>query len=120
MKDSQIAYVNQTVEIMKHNLSDEPEEMKRQLREVDGRLGYMYFILALANGELDREESKQLEALQRQHEKLSSYEKEVMVKAGVSPYREFRDIIQGQIKASEGRIMLGLGILKDSRKLPLA
>ena len=120
MKETELAYINQTVEILKISLHDDPQEITRQLREAEGRVGYCYFLLAKADAELDQAQSQQLEAIIRaEGTKLPAYEKEVRVDAQVSGVREVRDRIAGIIKALEGRTMVGLGILRWKRNLPI-
>ncbi len=117
MKPSELSYIEVVVDILKHPLSDDPPAMVNQLREAEGRVGYMYFLLASANGELDRAESVAADSFSRA-EKLSAYVLEGKVNAAVSEIREQRDRIQGLIKALEGRTMTGLGILRYLRSLP--
>ncbi len=119
MKPSELGYLEDTYKLIQSPLADEPELMKRQLRERYGRVGYCYRLLAISHAELDHAECQQLEVLQRQNQKLSAYEKEVMIKAAVSPQRQVRDEIAGVIKTIESESMLGMSIIKDNRRLPI-
>lgn len=118
MKPSELAYLEDTYKLIQSPLSDEPEAMKRQLRERYGRVGYCYRLLAIANAELDRAESVASDSFSRA-EKLSATVLEFKVKAAVSPQRQIRDEIQGVIKTIEGEAMLGMSIIKDNRRLPM-
>ena len=117
MKDSERKYVNETREGLKIKLHDEAPEMLNQAREIDGRIGYMYFLLAACNAELDRQSDAAAEVLKPQG--LAAFVLKVKVEAMVSGYRQERDIVQGLIKASEGRIMLCQSILRFIKNLPI-
>ena len=119
MKQSELSYIDQTAEIIKSALHDDPPAMVNQLREAEGRVGYCYYLLAQADAELDNAQSQALAQIIREEGvKLPAYEKEVRVNAAVSPVREVRDRVAGIIKALEGRTMVGLGILRWKRNLP--
>ena len=118
MTIGEVQYVKETVEFTKKPLHDDPPTMVTQMREAQGRVGYMYFILAAANAELDRAENSAAELMTVGKEKLSAYVLEVKVRAAVSEMREFRDRVQGQIKSLEGMCMTGAVILRYLRGLP--
>ena len=117
MKKVEQDYVDESRSILARKLSDEAPEMLNQAREIDGRIGYLYFILAECNAELDRQSDAAAEVLKAQG--LAAFVLKVKVEAMASGYRKDRDIVQGLIKASEGRIMLCQSILRFIKNLPI-
>jgi len=115
MKKTELAYILDTLEIMKRPLSDETPEMVGQIKEAEGRIGYLYFLLAAANADLDVQTDAAAEVLKPQG--LTAYVLKSKVEAMVSGYRRERDEIQGLVKALEGRQMTGGIILKYLRNL---
>ena len=116
MTKTEAEYIAATLEIIKRPLSDEAPAMVSELREAEGRVGYLYFLLAAANAELDRQTAAACEVLKAQD--LKAYALEAQAEAMVSGWRKERDEIQGLIRALEGRTMVGLGILKYWKSLP--
>lgn len=99
-------------------LPDDGEGVWKALSEVEGKLGFFQFCLAIADRHLDQAESEKLSDVIREHGKLiPAYEKETRVKAMVSPQRELRDEIKGLVSAIETRIMLGQSRMRFLRDL---
>jgi hypothetical protein len=117
MKTSELAYLEDTYKLIQSPLSDEPELMKKQLRERYGRVGYCYRLLAIANAELDNAEDAAGELIK--DKPLKAYAFEAKVKAMCSAQRRIRNEFQGVIKTIEGEAMLGMSIIKDNRRLPV-
>ncbi len=113
-------WISDTLTLCSKPLSDEPEEMFRQLRDIDARLGYCFYILSQADSWLDREESQTLKHINDADGKRgnSDTEKKIMVKAMVSEVREFRDTCEGLTKAIQNKVMLGESRLAFLRSLP--
>ncbi len=88
-------------------LSDEPEALWQNVRDIEAHYGRLQYLVAIADEYLDEAECQALETLQRQYEKLAAYEKEKMVNASVSEIRGYRDLLAGLIEAVKQRIMLG-------------
>lgn len=117
MKQSELAYLDGTYKLFELPLSDDPEEMKRQVGERYGRVGYCYRLLAISNAELDNAADAAAEL--KKNEPLKAYAFEVKVKAMCSAQRRIRDEIAGAIKTIEGEAMWAMSVLKINRRLPM-
>ncbi len=106
-KEKQQQEVMEIMATLEIPLSDDPEALWQELKEVEAYYGRLQYIVAEADKFLDIAECQELEKLQRQYEKLAAYEKEKMVNAAVSDVRAFRDLAQGLVDAIKQRIMLG-------------
>jgi len=117
MKPSELSYIDDVYKLLNTPLSDEPELMKKQLRERYSKVGYCYRLLAISNAELDNAEDAAAELIKDMP--LKAFAFEVKVTAMVSAQRRIRNEIDGAIKTIEDEGMVGMAILKDNRRLPL-
>ena len=94
-------------DLLRVPLSDEPEPLWRQVRDIEAHYGRAQFILAQADAYLDMAESEAVKALQSAPVKMTAYEKQLGVDAAVAPVRESRDAVRGRVEAIKQRVMLG-------------
>jgi len=119
-KSEKEGYLVSILNLANKPLSDEPENMWAQMREIEAKVGYLHFILAEANSFLDRAESQAVHDLNNADGKKGNTdtEKKIKIAAIVCEHREFRDKVAGLIEAVQGKVMAGQTRMRYLRELP--
>lgn len=119
-RSSKEGYLAQILALANKPLSDEPEAMWSQMKEIEAKVGYLHFILAEANSYLDRAESQAIHDMNNADGKKGNTdtEKKIKVAAIVCEQREFRDKVSGLIEAVQGKVMAGQTRMRYLRELP--
>ena len=101
-------------EILRRELSDEPELLITQAKECEALYGRSLFLLAKANSYLDQAE---WERLPKPSKLMTAMDRRTSIKSSCAPERELRDIIEGLTNATKSRIMLCSTLLNYMRDL---
>lgn len=119
-REAKEGYLAQILTLANKPLSDEPEEMWRQMKEIEAKVGYLHFILAEVNSYLDRAESQAIHDMNNADGKKGNTdtEKKIKVSAVVCEQREIRDKVSGLIEAVQGKVMAGQTRMRYLRELP--
>lgn len=104
--------IEKVQKLLMNNLSDQPEALIRDIQIIEGWFGRMSYILAEANSYLDR--AKFL--LMPSKEKMTEFERKIVLDNSVSDIREMRDKIEGLHEAVKTRINLGQSLLAYMRQ----
>jgi len=109
LREKSAEILNQAVEELNIPLADEPTALECQMRDAEGFIGYLQYLLAWADYWLDVRER---ERLPEKKDGMTELDREKILTAAVAEERRIRNLIRNVIKALETRIQTCQSSLK--------